>query len=51
MPFWIVETPRSIVDPTRHKHIIFGLNQPGGGIYVDGPFPTEGSWTYGQNRP
>jgi hypothetical protein len=49
--FWIIETPRSIIDPSLHRHIIFSLSKPDG--YVAGPFPREGDaieWLNTQGR-
>lgn len=37
--FWIVETPRSIVDRHFHRHVIFRLTEPK--EYMAGPFATE----------
>ena len=38
--FWVIETPRSIVDRQLHRHIIYALNRPA--QFVAGPFPNEG---------
>jgi hypothetical protein len=37
--FWIVQSPKSSVDPTPHLHIIYRLTKPTN--LIAGPFPNE----------
>jgi hypothetical protein len=49
--FWIIETRRSIIDHSLHRHIVFSLGKPDG--YLAGPFPREGDaieWLNAQGR-
>jgi hypothetical protein len=38
--FWVVETVKSLVDPSPHFHVVFALNAPKQSC-VAGPFETE----------